>query len=72
MLACNIKKKVFYVLNSFLSFLRKYERRITHNMFYLMVNPKRKNLDLVALFIGHEQGVAIVEEYDRKFYVSCS
>jgi hypothetical protein len=37
-----------------------------------MVNPKFKNLDLVASFIGHEQGVAIVEEYDKKFYVSCS
>ncbi len=59
-------------MNSFLSFLRKYEKRKTHNMFYLMVNPKFKNLDLVASFIGHEQGVAIVEEYDKKFYVSCS
>jgi hypothetical protein len=37
-----------------------------------MVNPKFKNLDLVASFIGHEQFVAIVEEYDKKFYVSCS
>jgi hypothetical protein len=37
-------KKSFDVLNSFLSFLRKYERRKTHNMFYLMVNPKLKTL----------------------------
>jgi hypothetical protein len=35
-----------------------------------MVNSKFKNLDLVISFIGDEQGVAIVEEYDRKFLCS--
>jgi hypothetical protein len=35
----NIKKKVCGVLDSFLSFLRKYEKRKTHNMFLLMLDP---------------------------------
>jgi hypothetical protein len=35
----NIKKEVCGVLDSFLSFLRKYEKRKAHNMFSLILDP---------------------------------
>ncbi len=31
-----------------------------------MLEPKLKNLRLIYLFIGHEEGVNIVEEYDKQ------
>ncbi len=60
------KKEVVWVLDSFLSFLKKHEERKAHNMFSLMLVPKFKTLCLVFSFIGREQGRAIVEKYDRK------
>jgi hypothetical protein len=30
-----------------------------------MLNPRFKSLHLVSLFVGHEQGISIVEEYDQ-------
>jgi hypothetical protein len=35
-----------------------------------MLDPRFKNLHLVSSFIGLEQGKAIVEEYDKKNFVS--
>jgi hypothetical protein len=37
--ASNIKKEIYGVFDSFLSSLRKYEERKTHNMFLLMLDP---------------------------------
>jgi len=54
------------VLESFFSFLKKIEKKKAHNMFSLMLDPKFKSLHLVSSFIGREQGVSIVEEYDNK------
>jgi hypothetical protein len=54
------------VLDSFFSFLKKYENKKAHNMIFLMLNPRFKNLCIVSSFVGREQGVALVEEYDRK------
>jgi hypothetical protein len=54
------------VLDFFLSFLNVYGKRKTHNMIFLMLNPKYKNLRIIYSFVGKEQGVALVEEYDRK------
>jgi hypothetical protein len=54
------------VLDSFLSFLKKYENKKAHNMISLMLNPKFKSLRLVSSFVGREQGVILVEEYERK------
>jgi hypothetical protein len=64
--ASNIKKEVCGVLNSFLSFLRKYEERKVHNMLLLMLDPWVKNLPLVSSFVGCEQNIFIVEEYVQK------
>jgi hypothetical protein len=35
-------------------------------MFTLMLDPRFKTFCLVYSFIGHEQGKAIVEKYDKK------
>jgi hypothetical protein len=35
-------------------------------MISLMLDPRFKNLHIVSSFVGREQGVALVEEYDRK------
>jgi hypothetical protein len=63
-LAFNINKEVVQVLDSFFSFLKKYEERKTHNMFFLMLNPRLKTLHLVSYFC-FGQGNAIVEKYDN-------
>ncbi len=60
------KKKVVHVLDFFLSFLKKYEEKKVHNMFFLMLDPRFKTFCLVSSFIGCEQGKAIVEKYDKK------
>jgi hypothetical protein len=66
LLASNIRKDVINVLDYFLSFLKKYENMKTHNMILLMLDPKFKSLCIISSFVGKEQGVALVEEYDRK------
>ncbi len=54
------------MLNSFLSFLRKYENKKAHNMISLMLDIRFKSLRIVSSFVRREQGMALVEEYDRK------
>jgi hypothetical protein len=64
-LASNIIKEVCGVLNSFLSFLKKFdERKHIIYMLALMLDPRLKSLHLVFSFIGCDQGIAIVEQYD--------
>jgi hypothetical protein len=36
----------------------------------IMLNPKFKSLRIISSFVGREQGVALVEEYDKKILVS--
>jgi hypothetical protein len=60
----NIKKEVCGVLDSFLSFFYKYEEIKTHNMFSLMLDPQLKNICLVSSFVGREQSIYIIKEYD--------
>jgi hypothetical protein len=43
----------------------KYEKRKTHNMLSLLLDPRFKNLRLVSSFIGWKKIVFIVEDYDR-------
>ncbi len=62
----NIKKEVCGILDSFLSFLRKYEERKVHNVLSLMLDSRFKNLCLVSSFVGCKQGISIVEECDLK------
>jgi hypothetical protein len=66
LLAFNIRREVINVLDFFLSFLKKYENKKVHNMISLMLDPRFKNLCIISSFVGREQGVALVEEYDRK------
>jgi len=35
-------------------------------MISLMLDPRYKSLHITFSFVGREQGVALVEEYDRK------
>jgi hypothetical protein len=64
LLASSIKKEVCVVLHSFLSFLKKYEKRKSHNMLSLTLDPNFKNLRLISSLFGREQRVSIVHEYD--------
>jgi hypothetical protein len=61
-----MKRKYAGSLVQVLSFLTKYDEKKTHNMSSLILDPKYKSLRLICSFIGHEQGLAIVEEYDRR------
>jgi hypothetical protein len=47
--ASNIKSKVFGVLDYFLSFLKTYEEKKTHNMLSLIFDHRFKSLHLVSL-----------------------
>jgi hypothetical protein len=63
--ASNVKKEIIQVLDSFLSFLKEYEERKAHNMFFLMLDPRFKTFGLVSSFTSCEQRKAIVEENDK-------
>jgi hypothetical protein len=39
-------------------------KKKTHNMLALMLDPRLKSLHLVSSFIGCDQEVAMVEQYD--------
>jgi hypothetical protein len=54
LLASNIKREVINVLDFFLSFLKVYDERKTHNMISLMLNPKYKSLHIIFSFVGRE------------------
>jgi len=68
-LVIDIKKEVCGVIAFIFSFLTNYDKRKAHNMLCLMLDPKYKSLKLRSSFIGHEQGVAIVEEYDGSLFI---
>jgi len=66
LLAFKIRREVINVLNSFLSFLKKYENRKAHNMIFLMLDPRFQSLRIISSFVGREQDIILVEKYDRK------
>jgi myosin-crossreactive antigen len=66
LLASNIRRGVINVLDFFLSFLKVYDKRKAHNMISLMLDPRYKSLHIISSFVGREQDVVFVEEYDRK------
>jgi hypothetical protein len=66
LLASNIKSQVINVLDFFLSFFKAYDKRKTHNMISFMLDPRYKSLYIISSFLKREQGVAFIEEYDRK------
>jgi hypothetical protein len=53
--ASNIKLKLFGVLDSFLSFLRTYEEKKTHNMLSLILHVRFKSFCLVSSYVSEEQ-----------------
>jgi hypothetical protein len=63
-LVSNITKKVIGVLDSFLSFLKKFEDKKSYYILSLMLDPRFKILYFVFSLIGREQRKAIVEKYD--------
>jgi hypothetical protein len=72
-LASKIKKEVCGVLDSFHFDLKKFDERKTHNILALMLDSRFKNLCSMSSFIGHDQGIAIVEQYDTiHHYILCS
>jgi hypothetical protein len=46
--------------------MRTYDEKKTHDMLVLVFNPRFKSLCLLSSYVGKEQGVSIVEEYDRR------
>ncbi len=52
-LASNIKKEVVGVLDSLISFLKKYEKK-SYNMISLMLDPRFKTFCLVSSFISRD------------------
>jgi hypothetical protein len=54
------------VFDFFLSFLKVYDKRKAHNIISLMLDLKYKNLCMVSSFVGREQGIVLIEKYDRK------
>jgi hypothetical protein len=65
LLASNMKREVLRVLESFISYPRKYDAIKTHNLF-LMLEHKIKSFCLISSDISLE-GVTNVEEYDKKY-----
>jgi hypothetical protein len=64
-LTFNITKEVCGVLDIFLSFLKKIDELKAHNMLTLiLLDPRLKSFHLGSSFIGRDQGVAIIEQYD--------
>jgi hypothetical protein len=52
MFAFNTRKQVCDVLDGFLSFPTKYEKKKTHNMLILMLNPRFESFKLATSFIS--------------------
>ncbi len=53
LLASNIKRDVYNVLDVFHSFLKKFDERKTYNLLALMLDPRYKNLEIVSSFVGN-------------------
>ncbi len=66
LLASNIRRKICRILDGFLSFFKNCERNKAHNVLFLMLDLRFKNLRSISSFIDQEQVVSIVEEYDQR------
>jgi hypothetical protein len=66
LLALNIWKEVYVVLDSFLSFLRKYEKKNTHNILSLMLDWRFKNLRLIS---SHFVRIRINPQFDASYHI---
>jgi hypothetical protein len=54
----------------FYFFLKKYEERKVHNIYFLMLDLRFKTLCLMSSLIIYEQGKVIVEKYDKTIFIS--
>jgi hypothetical protein len=52
LMASDIRREVCGVLDSFLSFLTKYENKKAHNMIFLMLEPRFKSFHIISSFVG--------------------
>jgi hypothetical protein len=68
LLASNIKRDVYNVLDVFLSFKKIFDERKTYNLLALMLDQRYKNLRIVFTFVGKELGIAIAKTYDKKTF----
>jgi len=57
--------KVFLPFISFMHAYDRYDRKRGHNMFVLMLDPRFKNMKFNTVFLGRENVVVIVVEYDQ-------
>jgi hypothetical protein len=64
--ASNIRREVCGVLDFFLYFQKRIEKRKVHNMLSLMLDPRFKNFCLISSFVGRKERISIVDEYDRR------
>jgi hypothetical protein len=55
------------VLKSFLLVIRKYEKHKTYNILFLMLNLRFDKLRSIFSLMGWEEGVVIIEKYDKRF-----
>jgi hypothetical protein len=61
-----IKREVSWVLDSFFSFLTKYENKKTCYMISLILDVRFKSLCMVSSFVEREQSVNLVEVHDKE------
>jgi hypothetical protein len=57
--------EVFLPFISFLHAYDRYDRKRGHNMFVLMLDPRFKKMKFNIVFLGRENVVVIVVEYDQ-------
>jgi hypothetical protein len=50
---------------------KKIEKRKTHNMLSWMLDSQVKSFHLMFSFVDNEQGISIVEKYNKNLYILC-
>jgi len=61
-----MKKEILKVLLTFFFFLHVFDKEKGHNMLVLMFDPRFKNMHLVTMFLGHENAIVVIFEYNEK------
>jgi hypothetical protein len=69
LLAFNIKRKVINVLDSFLSFLKVYDNKKTHNMISLMLDLRYKGLRIISSFVGRSNVLLLLRNMIGNPYI---
>ncbi len=61
-----MKLHILEVFLPLIFFLYAYDRKKGHNMLALMLDPRFKSMKLITIFLGHENVVVIIVEYDQQ------